>query len=725
MARFKLAFGLHNHQPIGNFDAVFEEAHQKAYLPFAKLVSTLEDFYFSLHQSGILWRFQERNHGDYSRLVGKLVDRGQTELMTGGFYEPILCSIPERDARGQIAALNRYVKEHFEVEPNGLWLTERIWEPHLPKLLAQSGVNYLPIDDTHFLYAGLELSQLTGPFVTENEGHIVRLLPIQKKLRYLIPFGTVEDVIEELRKQAEKNPSGLAVYADDGEKFGVWPQTYQHCFEDGWLSEFFEAIQKNSDWLEVVSLGEAAKLEPVGRVYLPTASYAEMLHWALPPEAYLEYEQFAETLEKQELWDRYGRFVRGTHWRGFLAKYDESNLMHKKMLAVSEKLRAYEQEHPDNLEGAETARDRLYAGQCNCPYWHGVFGGLYLPHIRQAVYSSLIEADNILDQLTGESGVRFQVSDYDADGADEIICRSDAFTAVFKPRRGGTLLDLALGKVHFDVTDTLTRRKEGYHLKLNRAVTGQPPSDATTSIHDLVLAKEDGLKQYLVEDWYLKRCFIDHFLTPDVDFDRFRSGRFGEEGDFILEPYAFATDGDNGSLTLTRDGHLWRPGAQVPVRVVKQFTFDPSDDLIRIAYEISSPTESDIEVIFALENNFNFQAGHAEDRFVLIDNHRHEGSFLDSPRAYDDRHVFAMIDEYRSLAVAIHADRPGTIWHMPIFTVSLSEGGFEKVYQGTTFVNVYRVVLGRQPFRLNLELYAGALEGYRGRRATARVAGSL
>ena len=725
MARFKLAFGLHNHQPIGNFEAVFEDAHQKAYLPFLKLISTFEDFRFSLHQSGILWRFQERTHSDYFRLIGKLVDRGQAELMTGGFYEPILSSIPERDARGQISALNRYMKDHFKVEPDGLWLTERIWEPHLPKLLAQSGVNYLPIDDTHFLYAGLELSQLTGPFVTESEGHLLRLLPIQKKLRYLIPFGTVEEVIEELREQAERNPSGLAVYADDGEKFGVWPQTHKHCFEDGWLPEFFEAIQKNSDWLEVVSLGEAARLEPAGRVYLPTASYAEMLHWALPPLAFLEYEQFEEWLEEQEQWDRYGRFVRGGHWRGFLAKYDESNLMHKKMLAVSEKLRTYEQEHTDNPRRTDAARDRLYAGQCNCPYWHGVFGGLYLPHIRQAVYSSLIEADCILDQLIGEHGIRFHVSDYDADGSDEIICSGGPLTAVFKPRRGGTLLDLALNKQHFDVTDTLTRRKEGYHLKLDRAVTEKPSEDATASIHDLVLAKEEGLKQYLVEDWYLKRCFIDHFLTGDVDFDRFQSTRFGEEGDFILEPYAFETDRDNRRLTLTRDGHLWRPGVKIPVRVVKHFVFDPSDNVIKITYEISSPAESEIEVNFALENNFNFQAGHAEDRFILIDNHRHENSFLDAPGAYDNRHAFAMIDEYRGLAVAIHADRPGTLWHMPIFTVSLSEGGFEKVYQGTTFVNVYRVVLGDQPFRLNIELYAGALKGYRNRRATAKVAGSL
>jgi alpha-amylase/alpha-mannosidase (GH57 family) len=186
MSRFKLAFGIHNHQPVGNFTAVFEEAHQKSYLPFLKLMSEHPSFRFSLHQSGILWDWQKATHSEYFELVGSMVDSGQMELMTGGFYEPILTSIPERDALGQIARLTEYLHSHFGIRPEGLWLTERIWEPHLPKLLATAGVQYLPVDDTHFIYAGFEQAQLTGPFVTENEGKTVILLPIQKHSGRLI-----------------------------------------------------------------------------------------------------------------------------------------------------------------------------------------------------------------------------------------------------------------------------------------------------------------------------------------------------------------------------------------------------------------------------------------------------------------------------------------------------------------------------------------------------------
>lgn len=706
MAKFKLALGLHNHQPVGNFEAVFQGAHDKAYRPFLELLQEYDTIRMSLHESGILWNWQEHAHPEFFELVGKMVDRGRIELMTGGFYEPILISVPGRDAVGQIAMLNDYIKRHFETDPTGLWLTERIWEPHLPSLLAESGVRYLPIDDTHFLYAGMSLKQLTGPFVTEDQGRRLTLLPIQKRLRYLIPFGKVDDLIGELKAQAERNPEGLAVYADDGEKFGVWPETHEHCYQDGWLRRFFKALADNSDWLEVITLGEAADLPAAGRAYLPSASYAEMLHWALPTSAGSEYDNLEHWLKEQEQFERYSRFVRGGHWRGFLTKYEESNLMHKRMLAVSDRLADCEA----RLGGSETiekARDRLYAGQCNCPYWHGVFGGLYLPHIRQAIHSALITADSILDSIDPPDPPIVTRVDYDMDGHDEIVWRDSAFTAVIKPSEGGTLRELALKEYNFSLTDTLTRRREAYHAKLDRAVLKRQKRDETASIHDLVLTKEPNLKEYLVEDWYLKRCFTDHFFTDDVDFDRFRSGRYGEEGDFIVEPWQASLSRQNGSVHLRRDGHLWRTEESVPVTIEKVFRFNADTGRVDIDYRLSTSSQQPVRVKFGIENNFNFQAGHAEDRFVLVDGRRTEESYLDSSAAHDNHFSVAMIDQYRDLGLVLTSNVAGNLWQCPIWSVSLSEAGFERTYQGTTLVKVYRLTLTQDPTTIHLSLTGG------------------
>ncbi|MEW6412513.1 MAG: alpha-amylase/4-alpha-glucanotransferase domain-containing protein [Candidatus Zixiibacteriota bacterium] len=707
MSKFRLAFGIHNHQPVGNFDHVFEFAHRNAYAPFLEALSR-SGLSISLHQSGILWDWQEKHHPEYLQTVKAMVTQGRLELMTGGFYEPILISIPERDVQGQIKQLNDYLKKHFDFTPEGLWLTERIWEPHLPRQLQQAGVKFLPVDDTHFIYAGFEHSQLTGPFVTEHENYRVKLLPISKRMRYLVPFGTVDEVIDELKSHAEGDPSGMIIYADDGEKFGSWPQTHQHCYVDGWLSNFFEALARNSDWLEVVPLKTAADAKAVGRAYLPSASYAEMLHWSLPPTAFVQYENFEMYLKDHSLQKLYGRFVRGGHWRGFLAKYDEANLMHKKMMAVSERLASFKAKTEAEKKQLETARDHLYAGQCNCPYWHGVFGGLYLPHIRQAIFSNLVSADSILDKMESSKGSRISSSDYDADGSDEIIVGGEKLSAVFKPGRGGTLLELSINERSFSITDTLTRRREGYHLKLDQAVT--PGSESkTASIHDLVLAKEEGLKELLTEDWYLKRCFIDHFFNGGVNYEAFHSGVFREDGDFVLEPYDSRIDKKSGSITLMRDGHLWKPEGVIPVRLVKTFAFNQDRGRIDVTYEMSCPGHAGQDVSFGLENNFNLQAGHDDQRFVLIDGERPHDSFLDTSAEHKGISSFAMVDSARDIAIGLECRPSGDLWRMPIFTVSLSEGGFEKVYQGTTLLNHFFLRLTDEPTVLHFGLVAGTV----------------
>jgi len=710
MQKFKLALGIHNHQPVGNFDSVIDEAHNMAYMPFLELFDKFENLKMSLHQSGILWKWQEKHYPDYLELVQKLVDRDRLELMTGGFYEPILPSIPERDKLGQIRMLSRYIKNKFGSSPVGLWVAERVWEPHLPKTLRAAGAEYVPIDDTHFLYAGFELEQLKGVFLTEEEGFVIKLLPIQKKLRYLIPFATVEKVIDELKRQADMNPDGLAVYADDGEKFGVWPKTHQHCYTEGWLEQLFEAFAANSDWLEIVSLGDAAATNPAGRAYLPTASYAEMLHWSLPSKAFVEFEEFEEWLKEEGKFERYGRFVHGGHWRGFLAKYEEANLMHKRMLMVSDELAEFASKYPAKTGIIDKARHHLYAGQCNCPYWHGVFGGLYLPHIRKAIFENLIKAENLI--LSKVNQPKKAVFDFDCDGKDEVIVTTGKFVSIIKPFYGGMLLELDNREAAVTLTDTLKRRKEGYHHKLAEAkLEDGVASDTTESIHDLVLTKEAGLEKLLAEDWYLRRCFVDHFFKPEITIGQFQSGQFGDDGDFILEPWQYDGDTDSSTVRLTRKGHLWRDDGVKPVTVTKSFYFGKDSEVIAVNYALTAEKEDVHGIKFGVENNFNFQAGHAHDRYILFNGERTENSFLDSTNVRKENNTIIIRDDWLNHVVALMTDRPAEFWQVPIFTISLSEGGFEKVYQGTSLVAIFNFDLKKGiPFEISFMLYSGKSE---------------
>jgi len=70
--------------------------------------------------------------------------------------------------------------------------------------------------------------------------------------------------------------------------------------------------------------------------------------------------------------------------------------MHKRGLRIDAKLeRAAHGRRRAVLRDA--ARIALWRAQCNCPYWHGVFGGLYLNYLRYAVWHNLIEAERLAD----------------------------------------------------------------------------------------------------------------------------------------------------------------------------------------------------------------------------------------------------------------------------------------------------------------------------------------
>ncbi|HLC18623.1 MAG TPA: alpha-amylase/4-alpha-glucanotransferase domain-containing protein, partial [Thermodesulfobacteriota bacterium] len=382
-------FCVHNHQPAGNFPQVLEDSFKKSYWPFLKTVARYPEIKLTLHNSGYLLDWIIENHPEYIELLSKMVSSGQVEIMGGGYYEPVLSVIPDPDRLAQIRMMAGRVKELFGVAPRGLWLAERVWDPCLPTTLKEAGVEYVLVDDYHFIKAGLAHEELGGYYITEDRGSIVKIFPGSERLRYLIPFKPVDKLEEYLAGlEGSLRRGNAAIYGDDGEKFGVWPGTHKWVFTDGWLEGFLARI-RSLDFVRPVTLAEYMDAEePLGRVYLPTASYMEMGEWSLPAGASRDYALLMEELKNTVEGERIARFVQGGTWRNFFAKYPEANWMHKRMLLVSAELGSR-----GEGKAAERARRYLYKAQCNDAYWHGIFGGLYLPHLRREVYSNLLKAE--------------------------------------------------------------------------------------------------------------------------------------------------------------------------------------------------------------------------------------------------------------------------------------------------------------------------------------------
>src|SRR5487761_2147591 len=97
-----LLFGVHAHQPVGNFTAVLDEAHLRCYQPFLHMMERFPDFRFSIHISGWLFDYLVQRYPDDIHLLKTLVARGQAELFGAGYTEPVLAAIPVCDRIGQI-----------------------------------------------------------------------------------------------------------------------------------------------------------------------------------------------------------------------------------------------------------------------------------------------------------------------------------------------------------------------------------------------------------------------------------------------------------------------------------------------------------------------------------------------------------------------------------------------------------------------------------------------
>ncbi|ASJ09838.1 4-alpha-glucanotransferase [Thermococcus sp. P6] len=631
-------FGVHNHQPLGNFGWVLEDAYRRSYGPFMETLEEYPNMKVALHTSGPLLEWLNENKPDYIDLIRSLVRRGQLEIVVAGFYEPVLAAIPKEDRVEQIRLLREYAKK-LGYEARGVWLTERVWQPELVKSLREAGIDYVIVDDYHFMSAGLSKEELFWPYYTEDGGEVITVFPIDEKLRYLIPFRPVEKTVEYLHSLDDEDESKVAVFHDDGEKFGVWPGTYEWVYEKGWLREFFDRISSD-ERINVTLYSEYLnRFKPRGLVYLPIASYFEMSEWSLPARQAKLFVEFVDKLKERGEFERYRVFVRGGIWKNFFFKYPESNYMHKRMLMVSKAVR-------DNPE----ARRYILRAQCNDAYWHGVFGGVYLPHLRRAVWENIIRANTFVS--TGNF-----VRDVDFDGRDEVFLENEGFYAVFKPSYGGALFEFSSKGRAVNYNDVIARRWEHYHDVPDRAP--EEDGEGVASIHEFSKSIPDEIRRELAYDSHLRAILQDHFLDPETGLEEYRLARYLELGDFINTPYDYRVSGD--SVSLWRDGRV----SGRPARVEKSFTLE--DDGFVVDYTVRSD-----EALFGVEMNL---AVH---------------SVMEKPGEFRAER-FEVNDPYGIGRVAIELEGEALVWKYPVRTLSQSESGWDFIQQGVSYTILFPV----------------------------------
>jgi len=624
----RFVFGLHLHQPVGNFDHVMADHVRDVYRPIIERTSEAGFGPLTLHVSGPLLEWLETHDTSWLDLIGRLAADGGLELLLAGFDEPILASLPRPDRLEQIARMREYLKRRFGATATGLWLTERVWQPEIAADLADAGVEYALVDDRHFLVSGFRADELHRPHHTESDGKRVGLLAIDERLRYLIPFRPPEETAAYLR-QLRSEGHGLAILADDGEKFGGWPGTKDWVYGSGWLDSFLNTMETltASGEVRLATGQEVVRQVPTGGLaYLGTASYREMEKWSLPAPAQKELTTLEEELGPKHL-AASASFVRGGHWHHFLVKYSESNRMQKMMVALSNLSRS--------RGDPPVARRAIGRAQCNDAYWHGVFGGLYLPHLRNAIWHQLAIAEQALRE--GEA-LACEELDLDYDGYPELWIHSAKFSAVVSPHRGGAVEMLTRFSDLSNLADVLTRRRESYHETPKQQPQGHADSkgSGTVSIHDI--EKAARLTALPPVDHEPRAILVERLLPEDLSADDYANATYKPIRSWAAVPMTAQVSVTPDSLAVVLQGY----------ELEKRLTFDATGCL-------------------AVSYNWNV-AGH--------------------PNA-----VFAP-ELSLARAVPLRLKPDAEIWRSDITTVARSERGFEETVQGTSITPRWPARLG-------------------------------
>ena len=563
----KLLFGVHMHQPVDNLGVAIKSAIELSYAPFFEIMSNYKEFKFALHSSG--W-ILEHIQNFYPEVFAN-IQKCNIEFFTGGYYEPILSSIDEQSQINQIKKLSQFIEKNFSQTPKGLWLTERVWSDEIILTLRECGIEYIIVDDEHIYKANQ--TNIEGYYKSENGGEEISIFPINKELRYKIPFAKSDESINEVRNYS------TAIIFDDLEKFGLWPKTYEWVYTQNWLKEF---VQKAIDKVQTIHFGEYHQQNSsLGLIYLPESSYVEMNEWA------------------------------GGKWKNFFIKYSESNRIHKRMLEFK------------NLQN-----ESLFKAQTNDVFWHGAFGGIYLPNLRDNAYKYIIECEEFTP-----NGI--SIKDIEILGYPQIKAKNQKLIMRFSAK-GGTLIEFDDRESKFNFQNTLTKRVEWYHKELLNPTTHDTDNQIET-IHNMHYDISDEIKRDLTFDNYERVSFIDSIKDEDKILKNFSNEIFDTNHS------SFSTN------ELTKDYHILDNGFEFQNRLIWNGTYS-----------------------YILELNLHF--AHYDDLKLNNNIIKTQDELIDT--------VFVLKDAYTQKEIIIEFEKPMKLNYKLIKTISQSEKGFDTIIQG-------------------------------------------
>jgi len=284
------------------------------------------------------------------------------------------------------------------------------------------------------------------------------------------------------------------------------------------------------------------------------------------------------------------------------------------------------------------------------------------------VKSALLEAEAAL-AAAGCAGPAVLDADLNGDGAVEVTGRTRELVVTLNPARGGSVTEIGYLPKALDLADVLTRRHEAYHAGL--AAPAAAAGQAARTIHDTPSAKEAGLAALLAYDDFRRASLLDGLFPATGELDPvspWKTCRVALGG--VAMRHAVTERAGAISVTFTP------ADATLPVSVGKRVTIDgPS---LEARYRLSPGLEGR----WGVQWNLALTAGDAPGRYLTLAGR----PSLGSAGRLDGLTEVTLVDEWIGVEARLTWSPGPTLAWGPVQTVSVSEGGFERIYQGTALL---------------------------------------
>lgn len=645
MKKVNLVLVFHIHQPVGNLTSVFEKAVDEVYIPLLEMLDRFPDTPFAVSVSGPIWEYTERKRPRFNELVLKLHNRSQLELISTPFYQPFIGAIADDDCKIQIEMSNDYLEDNFDCKPHGFWIPERMWSADLPMKIARADLEYTFIDD-RLIRHSLPNNITQSIYSTEHLGFRTFIFPVDTHLRDLIPFLEVSETIAYLRENGIDG--GIFVYADDAEKFGLWPGTDNWKWRDGWLEEFINTANENSDWLNIVKPSDLLdSADIVGPVYPRDGSYWDFERWALKSE-----DIDAVMNEIAGLGENYDDFVRGGDQRSYYANTPPIGWMHKRMLWASRHLnmRINELENDDQ----EMVDRFLLRSQCNDAYWSGIFGGYNLPFLRSEVWRNILHTEHEIGYAHNQP----VQTDLDCDGFDEVLLSTPSTGLWITPQHGGAIREIDLVEGGINILDSVA-------LYDHFAVESILPHDA--ELQDTGIELDRSIHSFFDHPYEIVQIEVASELEKN-----FASGRAMQ-------------------LKLAADANFEIEDRNYSIRIEKTIVLNNDQSAFKIMYNIENNGQ-DLNFILAIHNFISLSHTHKSKAYFKTPEVSLSRILPGETRFVDKTGLYEYHDRVNGLLMTC-ASRANSIAFSPQMNIFESSNAIEEEIDSVRTVNFYKIDL--------------------------------